>query len=179
MIRIASVFAAGILSAIFFEDWISDQPTILLLTGIGTFYLIIWLSPRSQIRKFASGAFGLIFLFLAGYANARLSKESLFMDHLSNCDEKVLSYTVELISPVEEKDRSWKRIGKVKCVQTLTGWKPASGRVNLYWPKDQQVSQLDYGDLLAIKGSPQEVKGPQNPHEFDFKEFLAYKNIYH
>jgi competence protein ComEC len=179
MIRIAALFAAGILSAIFFDEWIRDRLIIWLLLTVCATYLIIWLLPRSQLRKFASGAVGTVFLFLAGYGNARLSHETLHADHLSSNNEKILSYTVELISPVEEKDRSWKRTGRLKSIQTSTGWKPASGRLNLHWPKDQQVGGLDYGDILLIKGSPQEVKGPQNPHEFDFKKFLAYKNIYH
>ncbi len=122
---------------------------------------------------------GLTGVFLAGYLNVLLKDESKRSDHIINQKEKILACQVKLISPAEEKERSFKRVGNVQSVRTEKGWQPASGKINLYWPKEEPVIDPDYGDILLIKGSPRVLESAYNPYEFDFKEFLRFRNTYH
>src|SRR5690606_9892162 len=38
---------------------------------------------------------------------------------------------------------------------------------------------VQYGDVLLINGTPEELKEPSNPGEFDYKKFLTYRKTYH
>jgi competence protein ComEC len=49
----------------------------------------------------------------------------------------------------------------------------------LYFEKDSSIlTQLSYGSRLLIKNTSQEIKGPQNPFEFNYKRYLAFNQIY-
>ena len=58
-------------------------------------------------------------------------------------------------------------------------WIPATGNVLLYVSKKSKKIDLKYGDQILVGGSPSELTSPGNPHEFDFKRFLSFRNIYH
>lgn len=50
----------------------------------------------------------------------------------------------------------------------------AEGEVIIY-----HQSKLEPGQVVAIKGVPQRVARPNNPHEFDYAQFLSRQQIYH
>ena len=180
MVRIAAFFISGILLCICFPDVLSQNPATVFLTIFTLLYFLIWFwLAWSPSIKLASGTLGLAAIFCAGYLNVLLKNESRQEDHLIHATEKITAYQVKLITPAEEKEKSIKRIARIQFVLTKNGWKSSSGKVNLYWPKTELVSKLDYGDILVIKGRPQELEPAYNPREFDFKHFLAFKNIYH
>src|SRR5690349_10704589 len=58
-------------------------------------------------------------------------------------------------------------------------WKKFSGKILIYLSKNDFKAPFQYGDVLVIEGSPQRVPPPGNPGEFDYRQFLEYKNIYH
>ena len=181
MVRISAVFIAGILLALVNDGAISPQQVTVFLIIFTLLYLLILIFlRRSPSIKLASGTVGLGAIFLGGYLNVQLKNESRQADHILNFNCKIEAYQVKLISPAEEKAKSWKRVGTVLAVRSQGHWLPASGKVNLYWPRSEtRIAPLDYGDVLLIKGAPREVESPYNPYEFDFKRFLGSKNIYH
>ncbi len=179
MVRIAIIFAVGVLACIYFPDLLRGE-TIMVSTLVLTFfYFLIRFSLQAHVMKFWTGVVGLSAVFLGGYWSVILRDESRNPGHIINRQEKILAYQVNLITSSEEKEKSWKRTGAIVRIKTATGWKLASGKVNLYWPKTEEVYNLDYGDVLLIAGEPRLVEGRFNPHEFDFREFLRFKNIYH
>jgi competence protein ComEC len=180
MVRIAAVFIAGVLFCIYKPDIFSEHlATILLLVFLTIYFLARFLLNRSPIIKIACGVVGLTGIFLGGYLNVLLRDESKREDHLNNSRKSITAYQVKLISPAEEKEKSFKRVGSIQAIRTDNGWRSASGKVNLYWPKQEAIINLDYGDILLIKGFPRELESAYNPYEFDFKEFLRFKNTYH
>jgi competence protein ComEC len=66
---------------------------------------------------------------------------------------------------------------EVSLVKDQT-WKEAKGKIQLYIPLDQ-VDSIEYGSVLLIKGMPGLTRAPRNPYEFDYKGYLAHKNIFH
>lgn len=180
MVRIAAVFMAGILLSIYYPEVISQElATVFLIIFTVIYFLVRFFLNRSPSIKVATGSIGLGVIFFAGYLNVILKMESHQTGHVLQSKERIVAYETKLISPAEEKEKSWKRIGSIRAIRTETGWRSASGKVNLYWPKSENVSLLDYGDVLLINAAPREIDSPYNPYEFDFKRFLGFKNIYH
>ena len=180
MVRIAAIFISGILICISFPGWISQNLATVFLTIFTLLYFLVQrVLGQSPSFKVISGTLGLVSILCAGYLNVLLKNESRQLDHIITVTEKIIAYQVKLITPAEEKEKSFKRIARVQSIQTESGWIPSSGKVNLYWPKTELVSNLDYGDVLLIKGQPRQLESAFNPYEFDFKHFLRYKNIYH
>ena len=52
----------------------------------------------------------------------------------------------------------------------------AHGEVIIYHQLEERLSP---GELVYIKGSPNRIEGPKNPHEFDYRKFLANQQIFH
>ncbi|HWA36105.1 MAG TPA: ComEC/Rec2 family competence protein [Cyclobacteriaceae bacterium] len=179
MVRIAVIFAAGALLCIYAPDLIKEETAMACVLVSTAFYFVVRFSLQGNVMKGWTGIVGLTAIFLGGYWNVMLRSESRIPEHIINCPEKILAYQVNLITSAEEKEKSWKRTGSISGLKTENGWRLASGKVNLYWPKTEAIANLDYGDALVIAGTPRVVEGQHNPHEFDLKRFLAFKNIYH
>ncbi|WP_343321366.1 ComEC/Rec2 family competence protein [Sphingobacterium multivorum] len=45
--------------------------------------------------------------------------------------------------------------------------------------KSSQKNALQFGDLLWLKGQPQEIAPPFNPMEFDYRAYLKRQHVYH
>ncbi|MGB0177492.1 MAG: ComEC/Rec2 family competence protein, partial [Owenweeksia sp.] len=54
----------------------------------------------------------------------------------------------------------------------------SAGKVLLYIEKDSLSASLDYGDEIVYTGRLNELDGPQNPHEFDYRNYLNLKAVY-
>lgn len=180
MVRITAVFIAGILISIYYPQFLGiDTATILfLICALGYFPVYYFLKHTPSIKIF-SGTLGLGAVLFAGILNGFLKNESHLPDHLSLNQDKILACKIKLTGSAEEKSNSWKRTGSVEAILTESGWKSVSGKVNLYWPKSEDVQNLEYGDVILTKDGPLPVEAPLNPHAFDLKSFLGYKNIFH
>jgi len=180
MVRIAVVFSAGVVLCIYQPTLSTWQLTTVLLLVFLTIYLILWIVlKRSTSIKITSGFVGLTTLFISGYLAVLLRNEEKNEDHILQVKQEIIAYKLKLVTPAEEKQKSFKRSGVILSVKTMNGWQNASGKVNLYWPKQEPIIDLDYGDILIIKGSPVELESAYNPYEFDFKKYLRFKNIFH
>lgn len=180
MVRVAAFFAAGILLGIYFKNVIPlSVASALLITfalcyGVGYF---LW-RERQWIKVF-SGFTGLACVFLAGYVNLLYQTESGKPDHLIQQNKPIEYYLATLITPPEERAKTWRVQVEVKFVRQGKIWQSASGKVLLYLSKRSELPQLHYGDVVMVKGAPVELSSPGNPYEFDFKRFLSFKNIFH
>lgn len=58
---------------------------------------------------------------------------------------------------------------------------PATGQIMLSIARKSKESDLtlSYGDKLLFRNEVMEVRSPYNPKQFDYKRYLAHKNIYH
>ena len=57
-------------------------------------------------------------------------------------------------------------------------WEPTNSFVNAYVPLID-TTKIVKGDLLLVYGVPNEVNGPANPGEFNYKNYLVYNRIHH
>jgi len=175
-LRFTLALIAGILLAIFSPHLI-PRPINLFALCLPT-YIFCWFVVRKPylFRSIFLGITGISLLILFGYNYTLLQQESNLPSHLLNVEPDY--YTATVISPPEEKTKTIKTLVSVDRVKHKGDWACSTGKVILYLTKKSEI-KLKYGDQLLISGSPQIIPGPANPNEFDYKSYLAYRNIYH
>jgi competence protein ComEC len=180
MIRICLSFIGGILLGIYWPDSIHESYAVGLLVVLIILFVVayLFLHDRDAIRA-TTGVLGLLALFLTGYLHLLNRTDSRNPDHLLFANDSIQYYEAIVRSAPESKARSWKVEVEVVRVKSRV-WIPKQGKVLLYVSK-KSVDKIPwlYGDRLLIRGSPNELNPPANPHEFNFKRFLGFKNIYH
>lgn len=185
-VRVVIFFMAGICLGIYFPDVLSLFAAHLLFSILILIYVIgAILIYRGKILddyreiKSSIGFVGLATIFLAGYLNLVLHTESRREDHLIHQQQTPDFYKVIITNATAEKANSWKAEAAIQAVRTEGSWKECRAKIILYFQKKDFPIPYKYGDVFLIKGSPQLVKPPANPEEFDYKRFLSFKNIHH
>jgi len=84
----------------------------------------------------------------------------------------------ELIEPIKETEKSIKIILKITEYQIDSTWKQSTAKVIIYSKKDSLSKLLEYGDLITFNTNFKAIKNSGNPDEFDYKKYLANKNIH-
>lgn len=175
-VRIVVFFVAGILIGIFVPVSIPLLPVVIifLMTALG--YACV-ASSSSLLRLINPGFIGLFAILLAGFINVQLHRDADHVNHIGKLPAKSEYYKAVITSYVQSREKSWKAEARVLSVRTDSTWRNYHGKVLLYFSKE--LKSPSYGDILIVEGSPQEVKSPMNPGEFDYKQFLAFRNIHH
>jgi competence protein ComEC len=151
--------------------------TLFFVTGIGVaiqwpgIFGIEWVIGGTLCYvTFRHGAIGLITVFLFGYVRTEINTARNDPHHIIH-QSAVKYYKVVVTRYAEEKANSW------KLESSLSG--TYTGNVVLYLDKKSFPQPYSYGDILLVRGSPQLVKPPSNPGEFNLQQNLFFKNIYH
>ncbi len=173
-VRFVLFFTAGILTGIWFPCLITFHQALgVTLFSAGVFLLLVF------TKRINPGFAGLLMLYSAGWLNVLVHNEALQQNHLKNFAHNCKRYEIVITSPAEEKENSWKHTAQVKFIYDGREWKNVSGKILLYFRKSSFNTPFSYGDHLVINGSPQELKPPMNPGEFNYKQFLSFRNIFH
>jgi competence protein ComEC len=94
--------------------------------------------------------------------------------------KNIEAYTTQIVQEPQDKTRSYRAVGEIQQIKVAGKWQASQGKVLLYFRKEAgKFDKLQYGNIYIVKGSPQEVPPPSNPAMFDFREYLAYQNVYH
>lgn len=101
---------------------------------------------------------------------------SFFKKHL---ESDTVFYLAELSDLPVQKQRSVKLNLNILQVKNDSAYIPVKGAVIGYLQNSSVVNDLRVGQIFLIKSAFQEVRGPMNPNEFNFKNYLSNKNIYH
>lgn len=180
LVRVALVFVTGIVFGLYFPELFPIVAVnflfVFLLAG---FTALAYLKWKGKLKRVNVGFIGVIALFLAGYINVYYSTDYHRPDHFIHDPETISYYKVLITKQSQEKENSWKVEAEVRAVQHVTNWVPRSGKVLLYFSKKNYDKPFQYGDVLLIRGKPEELKELSNPGEFDYKKFLTYRKTYH
>jgi len=177
-VRTVLFFIGGILLGLYAPDLIPEKVLMSAVVLLALLYFFVVFFGRAKRRRWNPGSVALLLVFLSGYIHLVWQTESRQPNHLVNIKEHVTHYQAVITRFPEEKDRTWKSEAVVKQVHGTT-WRPADGKILLYFSKQDFPEPFRYGDVLIIKGHPETPDVPGNPGEFDYREFLALKNIYH
>jgi competence protein ComEC len=177
-VRTVLFFIAGIVLGLYAPGLISAGCGIALAVLLSLLYFLVTFF-RFHVNHFPNpGWIALPLVLLLGYIHLTWQTESRDPDHLVNHTQPVSWYQAVITRFPEEKAGSWKIEARVVKVYSQA-WQRKEGKILLYFSKADFPAPFQYGDVLLIKGYPQEVQGPGNPAEFDYKTFLGFRNIYH
>ncbi len=179
-VRLIIPFISGIIIGIKFLPGLPVSTNILLVLIFCCFLII--LLPQIFITYRTRWLFGIIvFLFLL-FSSVKLSQVRTLSNDpffFQNVKNKIDYYVADISEPLSEKNRSYKTILKLRYLKTAGKWIPCTGNICVYFKKDSTVSGLEYGDRIIFMSGINEIDPPQNPHEFDYRKYLARNNIYH
>ncbi len=120
----------------------------------------------------------LMLLFYIGGVLAFLSNDQLSPIHYSKIGQ-VDGFVGKITSDHTERTNYLRYEMKLKGVIHDSAISPVSGKIFLYIKKDSSVEKAyRYGDLLSISKGYFEVSAPNNPHEFNYREYLEKQDIY-
>lgn len=169
MVRITLFFAAGILLNVFFPVTSFLLPLSIFVTLLILFILFHFITGFQTIH----GLLAFPAVAMAGYLFTESRREETGKDHFTDF-QHTSAWIGRVISFPEETKKSWKILVEMEEAKT-TAWKKVSGKVLLYI---SGTPSLEYGDRLLIPGSPSPIPAPMNPGEFNYKQYLSYKNIF-
>ncbi|ADB37965.1 ComEC/Rec2 family competence protein [Spirosoma linguale] len=182
-VRYAAALITGIVLYVYLPDW-TVIPLVALLAGLG---LLLWGIRRTSGKlvkpiQTASGLGGLLLLLALGWCISYQRTARNQSDNLIHLTDTLRAYEGVIMAQPEERARTFRvelaiRRGK-RTSPVGDQWQPLSGRVIVYLDKAGQPMP-NYGEVWLVAGSPRPIDPPLNPGEFDYKQYLSYRNIYH
>jgi competence protein ComEC len=156
--------------------------SLYLAFGLGALLYggLLFLPKLTQLKiRTLQGLLIGILTFLFAYIYTFHFNQKNLTSHILHQNE-VEAYTAVVSAETEEKAKSFKTEVEVRKYKIKGKWQNGRGRILLYVRKEANFSQkLQYGDVLLISGQPQTADSPRNPQEFDYRQYLAYQNIFH
>ena len=174
-IRIVIPITIGIGINLFFPIPIITISVLLSISLLTLF--IIWKVLHYQFYNNIFGVFFNVSLLLSGIALHSSHNHLNYQTHYTKTYGEYL--VVEINEPGQMRKNSIKC--KANVLQVISQGKsiPVDGNLMIYFEKDSTIlAQLKYGTRIIIKNTSQEIKGPQNPYEFNYKRYLAFNQIY-
>ncbi|WP_028526952.1 ComEC/Rec2 family competence protein [Runella limosa] len=173
LLRVTIAFIIGILVQ---HQW--PLPTT-MLWALGTLLVVLWFIGLTRLaNRYLLGitTFG-VFIYLGGLA-VTLKNESLAPTHLVNFRlDSIQAYRGQVIAFPETRGKTHRAVLEITHVKLNHHWQEATGKIQAYI--DKKAPRPAYGAELVVLGAPQLVAPPLNPNQFDFRQFLAYKQIHH
>ncbi len=175
LLRLALCFALGIVAYHYLGDGVLIQWQFLLFA----FGAYLFFSNRGTF-KYQSLLAILAFFLLFGLGAYRLAsfKGEHGADHLIHLADTIQGYKAQVVDIPEIKEKRIACKLEVYGVLINNEWASAKGRVSAYLDIEKGT-ELHYGDLLFVKGSPALTSPPANPGEFDYRQYLIYNRIHH
>jgi competence protein ComEC len=178
-IRIALFFIAGIVAGVYFHQ-LALIPLWLVLVFL-VLPLSIFTTQKRQILILKSPAWGFVhfcgFSFLGLFLVQHKHPENrphhiIHSAHITHFEGIVSSWP-------EEREKTYRAIIEIRSMKEEGVWQAREGKVQVFFPKDSShTSPVKYGDRVLFQGKMQEIDGPLNPDEFDYKTFMARQGIY-
>jgi competence protein ComEC len=86
---------------------------------------------------------------------------------------------VTLAGPLVEKPNAYQATAVVNFLCYDRTCRPATGKIIVYFKKDEALRQLHYGSRLIFNKALQEIKSSGNPGGFDYKTYSLFQGITH
>lgn len=180
-VRILVPFILGIICAYIF----ASNKSLLLLVSVNVFLFFVLLVINAFYKKFKAYQFKAVigilfhfFIFAFGGLICTLHNQSFKTDYFANEDYEYLK--VWIANEPEQTNDILRFETNVTQAYVNNKATAKSGKLLLALKLNEtKPIKLKYGDELLISAQYLEVEPPYNPAEFDFKAWLASKNIYH
>ncbi len=173
LLRYTLAFVAGIL----LPNWLSESFTWLiigiLITGLG-----IGLILRFTRNRYWLGSAILLLFLQLGMLSRALHDERMRANHLVHFQlNNIEAYQAHVSSLPETRAKTHRVEVEISRIKYAGKWQNASGKVLIFI--DKNAVKPRYGTEMVVWGTPFEVEPPLNPAQFDYRQFLAYKQIFY
>ncbi len=176
LFKIAVPFIAGILLFNYL-----NIPLLVVLSITCVLFLICIIQHftiRSSFSRKTNGVLIFILLLLTGGVLISAKKLNNQKNHFSNYDAV---WAKGIISkPTEEKDKSYKTYIEIEhVIDSNRNVTHTDGNLLVYIQKDSTTPHYETGDEVLINLKYKPVDGAKNPGQFDYRQYLSYKSVYH
>ena len=178
-IRILLPFLIGIIIQYYFEP---PYYIILSLVGIATsLYFIFAVIPLAYRYSFQwiQGVLISLIIFFAGMMTVwqkDVRNDSNWFGHLYNDSSSLI---IKVNEPLIEKDKSFKAEGRVETIIKNGRGKNVTGKILLYFSKEDLMQLPKYGDKILISGGLQLIKNAGNPGGFNYSRYMAFQQTFY
>jgi competence protein ComEC len=178
LLRIFIAYTMGLISVLI-TGYHTIFPFYFLLIPAFIIFILAYFSHRfiSYRYRWIYGAIVSVSFFLLGMYvivyKTQINRESHFGRQLHDSDlllARICEYP-------QLKEKSVKLIVSVNLILSGKYMIKTTGKAVLYVRKDAFSEKLEYGDALVMKNKLSPVTSSGNPHEFDYKRYLEYRNI--
>lgn len=142
---------------------------------------LLWIKFRPSLRKeFVFGGISSLIFFFIGINLIVFKTANNSNKYYQNFTTEFQNgYIVEVFEIPKEKPNSIQVIASVNAVKTDSiNWRSSSGEVLLYFKKDSLSSSILQGDKIYIETNLQDIQSPQNPDQFNYKQYLSFNQIH-
>lgn len=180
MVRVTVAFVFGICLRLYSPVGVIAWPAAILLAILLALYHLNLLFVSWKLRWLGGVIVYALFLTLGYELARRASDETRVIAFLSSpTGSERQPYMAELASSPELRTRSYRVRLSIRCLVSEDETVPPEPFYCLaYLPADSSAAALKEGDLLLFRAKPEPVPGPANPSEFDFRAYLAGRNIH-
>lgn len=170
---------AGIVFALIYPI---NQQYPAIISGILLVVLVVTAIFGKKINYRNRWIFGvIIFIFLinTGYQITIINTEKNKPVYFGEIYQSGDIWLARLSEPLIKRAKTNKAIVKMESLYHHGKWFPISGNAIIYFKNDSLSSLLKYGEQVLLNSKLSEIFPPKNPHEFDYKQYLSNKGIYH
>ncbi|WP_162052670.1 ComEC/Rec2 family competence protein [Pontibacter pamirensis] len=180
-IRITLSLIAGILLYFILGEDLRYSAEVFAFFVAAFVLAAVWsLRAKAAVATNMAGIVGLLCFMALGFWATHLHTVRNNPQHLLHLSGQPAYYIGVVDDYILQKPGYQSTVVRVQQVQVNGEWQQAEGYVQLSIPHDSEKAyELNYGDVLLVKGAPQEVVPPGNPNQFDYRQYLANKGIYH
>ena len=178
-LRLLMPAMAGVIVSYWFSDLLTGLTHIFgIAAGISLILMITLYFKANYTMRWLSGFIMSNLVFLLFLIIAVGQTEKYHPDHFRN-KAGTTGYLAVISEAVHEKTRSVKTLIEIRKVVSNDSLHDATGKCMVYLANNEAAQSLRYGDWIYFTSIPSPVTPPMNPEQFDFRKYLARKNIYH
>lgn len=170
----------GIIIGIYLSGLVVEAFPLLMILSVVlfvSFILLVLTSKKTYRRKLYYGIILQVTFLIAGVFVALINTDKFYPNHVSQVDEAPNEFIVIATDEPSEKAKSFKVEAEVLSVIQKGKHKNLKGSVLLYLKKDSLSATIKYGDVFLVRTALQSPPEPQNPAQFNYKQFLQFHQI--
>jgi|GEM_PF-746796 len=183
-LRLALALMAGIAAYLYLgQGWAGSAAP--WAAGLVLLYGGAWAWSRRQFAPAATDAVGILGLLAVaalGLARVQAVTESRRADHIGRFVPRIEFYEAVVDEAPVVRANTFATTLRVRAVRVGGRWHTATGGVRVSLPRHETQDSVPaprYGERWLVQGTPKPTKGPANPGEFDYRQYLAYRQVYH
>jgi competence protein ComEC len=183
-LRLTPALILGVLIGLHYAVPVSVLATALLVVLYG---VAVVATPARWQQRFSPlfGTAALLIIVGVGIVRVGQYRVDQQPNHLSRYEPAYSHYVATVTADASERSNSWRTTARLQHVLTydssgvLHPSPSLESTVLIYQPKEDSLRLLGAGDQIVVKGTPQLIKPPTNPHAFDLQRYWADQQVYH